>query len=184
MKGEPDFLQNLRNEMGGGRQWLDRAIVITFAVLAGLAVVGFTLLADTAFEWFDALRSAAWWAPLLWTPAVTALVVWGIVRIVGVPTNLSAGQKKALLKIGLLAGLAWWWATGHLAPLLALGRGDLEAEWSGELAQEGGPEGLCLRGADHEPAHLAPSVSVDGDRHDHGHRDDAALLAHLDVGGV
>jgi len=80
MKGEPDFLQNLRNEVGDGRQWLDRAIVLTFAVLAGLAVVGFTLLADAAFEWFGALRSAAWWAPLLWTPAVTALVVWAVRR--------------------------------------------------------------------------------------------------------
>jgi hypothetical protein len=40
MKGEPDFLQNLRDEMGGGRQWLDRAAVIAHAVLAGLAVVG------------------------------------------------------------------------------------------------------------------------------------------------
>ena len=37
MKGEPDFLQNLRNEMGDGRQWLDRAIVIVYAVLAGRA---------------------------------------------------------------------------------------------------------------------------------------------------
>ena len=42
---------------------------------------------------------------VLFRSAVTALVVWGIVRIVGVPTNLSAGQKKALLKIGLLIGL-------------------------------------------------------------------------------
>lgn len=80
MKGEPDFLQNLRDEMGGGRQWLDRAIVIGFAVLAGLAVVVFTLLADAAYEWFDALRSHSWWAPLLWTPAMTALVVWAVRR--------------------------------------------------------------------------------------------------------
>ena len=42
---------------------------------------------------------------VLFRSAVTALVVWGIVWIVGVPTNLSAGQKKALLKIGLLIGL-------------------------------------------------------------------------------
>jgi H+/Cl- antiporter ClcA len=76
MNREPDFLQNLRTEMGSTRHWLDRTVVITYAVLAGLAVVGFTLLADAAFEAYQSLRSAAWWAPLLWTPALTALVVW------------------------------------------------------------------------------------------------------------
>jgi hypothetical protein len=53
-----------------------------------------------------------------------------------------------------------------------------------ELAQECEPEGLGLRGTDLEAEHLAPAVGVDGDRHDHGNRDDAALLAHLHVGDV
>ena len=78
MKGEPDFLKNLQDEMGGGRQWLDRAIVIVYAVLAGLAVVLLTLLADAAIGVYGSLRSAAWWAPLIWTPAMTALVVWAV----------------------------------------------------------------------------------------------------------
>ena len=65
MKGEPDFLQNLRTEMGDGRQWLDRVIVIVYAVLTGLAVVVFTLLADAAFGLYQGLRSTAWWAPLI-----------------------------------------------------------------------------------------------------------------------
>jgi H+/Cl- antiporter ClcA len=76
MNGEPDFLQNLRQELAEGRRWLDRCVVIGFAILAGLAVVGFTLLAEAAFDAFQQLRSAAWWAPLLWTPAVTAAIVW------------------------------------------------------------------------------------------------------------
>lgn len=80
MKGEPDFLQNLRDEIGGGRQWLDRAVVIVYAVLAGLAVVAFTLLADGAFALYSGLRSNWWWAPLVWTPALTALVVWSVRR--------------------------------------------------------------------------------------------------------
>lgn len=80
MREHPDFLHNLRQEMGDGRQWLDRAVVLAFAVLAGLVVVGFTWLADTAFGWFSALRAQAWWAPLLWTPALTALVVWATRR--------------------------------------------------------------------------------------------------------
>ena len=37
MKGEPNFLDNLRTEMGDVRQWLDRVVVIVYAVLAGLA---------------------------------------------------------------------------------------------------------------------------------------------------
>lgn len=96
MKGEPDFLQNLRDEMGGGRQWLDRAVVIAYAVLAGLAVVALTLLADGAFALYSQLRSGWWWAPLLWTPALTALVVWATRRWApgaagsGVPQLLTA----------------------------------------------------------------------------------------------
>lgn len=131
MKGEPDFLQNLRNEVGDGRQWLDRAIVIAYAVLAGLAVVVFTLLADAAFGAYQALRGAAWWAPLLWTPALTALIVWATRRWApgaagsGVPQVLTAlapetpiaarhrfvSLRLSLAKIaavsgGLLAGLS------------------------------------------------------------------------------
>jgi H+/Cl- antiporter ClcA len=96
MKGEPDFLQNLRDEMGDGRQWLDRVIVIAYAILAGLAVVVFTLLADAAIGLYQSLRSAAWWAPLFWTPALTALIVWLVRRWApgaggsGVPQVLTA----------------------------------------------------------------------------------------------
>lgn len=131
MKGEPDFLQNLRDEMGDGRQWLDRVIVIGYAILTGLAVVGFTLLADAAFDLYQQMRSSAWWAPLIWTPAVTALVVWAVRRWApgaagsGVPQLLTAlapetptgersrfiSLKLSLAKIfavsgGLLAGLS------------------------------------------------------------------------------
>jgi len=80
MKGEPDFFQSLRDEFGDGRQWLDRVIVLVYAVLAGLAVVALTLLADAATDVYGSLRSMGWWVPLVWTPAVTALVVWGIRR--------------------------------------------------------------------------------------------------------
>lgn len=96
MKGEPDFLQNLRDEMGDGRQWLDRAVVMLYAVLAGLAVVVFTLLAEGAFALYSGLRSGWWWAPLVWTPALTALVVWAVRRWApgaagsGVPQVLTA----------------------------------------------------------------------------------------------
>jgi len=73
---QPDFLHNLRQEMADGRQWLDRVVVIGFAVLAGLAVVGFTWLYDLAFARFEDLRTQHPWWPLLWTPALTAAIVW------------------------------------------------------------------------------------------------------------
>jgi hypothetical protein len=57
MRREPDFLQNLRNEVADGRQWMDRVVVIAFAVLAGLAIVGFTLLADAAYDLYQAGRA-------------------------------------------------------------------------------------------------------------------------------
>jgi H+/Cl- antiporter ClcA len=124
MKGEPDFLQNVRNEVGDGRQWLDRAIVIAYAVLAGLAVVLLTLLADAAFDFYQDLRSTAWWAPLVWTPALTALIVWATRRWApgaagsGVPQVLAAlapdtpiaarsrfvSLRLSLAKIGAVAG--------------------------------------------------------------------------------
>jgi H+/Cl- antiporter ClcA len=131
MKGEPDFLQNVRNEIGDGRQWLDRTIVIAYAVLAGLSIVVFTLLADAAFDLYQGLRSSAWWAPLIWTPALTALIVWSVRRWApgsagsGVPQVLTAlaqetpiasrsrfvSLKLSMVKIvavsgGLLAGLS------------------------------------------------------------------------------
>lgn len=131
MKGEPDFLQNLRDEMGGGRQWLDRAVVIAYAVLAGLAVVGFTLLADAAIDLYSRMRSGWWWAPLIWTPTLTALIVWTIRRWApgavgsGVPQVLTAlapetslGERSRFVSLklsvakvlgvsgGLLAGLS------------------------------------------------------------------------------
>ncbi len=55
---------------------------------------------------------------------------------------------------------------------------------AGELAQEGGPERLGRGRADIEAEHLAPSVAVGPDGHNHGDRHDPALLAHLHVGGI
>jgi H+/Cl- antiporter ClcA len=69
---EPD----LRRELGDWRVWTVRAIVILLSGLAGLTVVGFSWLSDVAVERFTALRAMAWWSPLIWTPACTALVVW------------------------------------------------------------------------------------------------------------
>ena len=76
MHHEPDFLHNLRTELSNGRLWFDRAIVLLYAIAAGLCVVAFTQLGDWAFGFFEHLSGKSRWAVLLWTPALTAAIVW------------------------------------------------------------------------------------------------------------
>ena len=77
MQQEPDFLHNLRQEFAEGWRWIERAIVLAYAVVAGLCVVGFTLLAETTFGWFMQLYHwQGGWIVLLWTPTLTACIVW------------------------------------------------------------------------------------------------------------
>jgi hypothetical protein len=54
----------------------------------------------------------------------------------------------------------------------------------GEPAQEVCPEVLGLRGTDLHAQDLAPAIGVGAHRHYDRHRDDAAVLADFDVGGV
>lgn len=56
----------------------------------------------------------------------------GLKRIFGMQGLIELG--KGLLKIGLLGGIAWWWAGDRLPALLALGRSPLEGQLS--LAME------------------------------------------------
>jgi len=50
--------------------------VVAAAVAAGLVVVSFTWLTEHALRQFSALRAAAWWSPLIWTPLCAAAIVW------------------------------------------------------------------------------------------------------------
>ncbi len=62
-----------------GRQWLDRTIVLTYAALTGLIVVGFTLLTEFAGRLFLGLSHIPYVGPLwalVWTPALTMGVLW------------------------------------------------------------------------------------------------------------
>lgn len=78
MKGEPDFLRHVRDEMTDARVWIDRVVIGAFALLAGLAVVLLTLMAEIASDLFSALTHSGRWWPLLWTPALTAAIVWAL----------------------------------------------------------------------------------------------------------
>ena len=82
----PDVAAGLRRELVEHRVWIDRAIVLSFAVLTGLVVVGFTLLAEGASHAHEAWRTLpalgpyAAFAPflmLVWTPLLTVgLLAW------------------------------------------------------------------------------------------------------------
>lgn len=144
MDREPDFLRKLHEELSDARVWVDRALVLGFAALAGLAVVLLTLLADGAMDWFLAQRAQRPWLALLWTPALTAAVVWATRRWFpgaagsGVPHVCAAldprvppherarfvslrlsGAKILAVSGGLLAGLS----TGRQGPSVQVAAG-------------------------------------------------------------
>ncbi len=127
---QPDFITEVRQDLSDWRKWLGRAVVLGYAVLAGLAVVAFTHLSEFAMNSFNALREWQPYAPLVWTPLLTALIVWVTRRFVpgaagsGIPQVMAAlstqveprqrgifvSVKLALSKIvltslGLLGGL-------------------------------------------------------------------------------
>ncbi len=124
MNREPDFLQNLQTELSNGRLWFDRAVVLMYAVAAGLLVVAFTLLSEWSFSLFEALYGYNPWLVLLWTPALTAAIVWLTRRDFpgaagsGIPQVMAAldpatppesrsrfvSLRLALAKMGLAAG--------------------------------------------------------------------------------
>jgi H+/Cl- antiporter ClcA len=147
---EPDFWKSLRAELASGAQWIDRAVVLVYAAATGLVVVGFTLLTEAAAEGFEMLRHAGeWgrWLPLLWTPALTVVLLWWTRRFVpgaqgsGIPQvvlaledGLDDSQRRWLVslrlslhKIGLVAGgLLAGLSIGREGPTVQVGAGVMQ----------------------------------------------------------
>jgi H+/Cl- antiporter ClcA len=147
MNREPDFLENLRAELSSGRVWLDRAVVLAYAVAGGLFVVGFTLASDRAFGLFHRLHQAHPWLLLLWTPALTVAIVWATRRWFPGAAGSGIPQVKAALhpalpperrgqlvslrltvaKIGLaVAGLAAGLSIGREGPSVQVAAGVMQ----------------------------------------------------------
>ncbi len=134
---EPDFWRNLRLELAGGRQWLDRAVVLGYAVVTGLLVVGFALLAEAAHHGFEQLRGIGRYGPwlmLLWTPALAVLLVWwarrfapgalgsGIPQVIRVlDDSVTPAQRQGLVSLRLALHKIWLVSGGLLAGL-SIGR--------------------------------------------------------------
>ena len=143
----PDFWVNLRQELLAGRQWIDRAVVLAFAALSGLIVVGFTLLAEEASRGFvDIQRQGTWgrFAPLLLTPVLTVAILWWTQRFApgavgsGIPQVMRAldeeltpsqrdwlvSVRNSLHKIGLVSvGLLGGLSIGREGPTVQVGAG-------------------------------------------------------------
>jgi len=147
---EPDFWRNLRTELASGTQWIDRAVVLAYAAVTGLVVVGFTLLSEAAsdgFAWLRQWGDAGPWLTLVWTPALTVAVLWWTRRFVpgalgsGVPQVVVAldddtpPQQRSMLvslrlslhKIGLVSGgLLAGLSIGREGPTVQVGAGVMQ----------------------------------------------------------
>jgi H+/Cl- antiporter ClcA len=134
MKHEHNVQRAIQREFSDWRRWWSRAVVMLAAACAGLTVVAFTWLCDQAFSEFSSLYARFWWAPLLWTPALTASIVWVTRRFVpgasgsGIPQVMAALEPSLSRQhLGLFVSLRlsfakiWLTAAGLLAGL-SLGR--------------------------------------------------------------
>ena len=134
MLHHPDWRARLRAELTEWRPWVTRSVVLAFAALAGLCVAFFTWLSEEAFLLFERLEHAAWWAPLLWMPALTALIVWitrrwmpgaagsGIPQVMAAMADATPPERRSLfVSVKLTLGKIVLTASGLLAGL-SLGR--------------------------------------------------------------
>ena len=72
----PDETAEHAKELADWRPWAARAVVLSFATLAGLSVVLLTWLSEHALAAFFALSAYSPWLTLVWTPTLTAALVW------------------------------------------------------------------------------------------------------------
>ena len=134
MLHHPDWRARLRGELTEWRPWVTRSLVLAFAAIAGLCVAFLTWLSEEAFALFEQMERAAWWSPLLWMPALTALIVWvtrrwmpgaagsGIPQVMAAMADATPPERRSLfVSVKLTLGKIVLTASGLLAGL-SLGR--------------------------------------------------------------
>ena len=94
MTHHPEVIRLIRHELANWKKWSGRALVLAYAALTGLCVVGFTWLTEAALSCFHLLHLWAWWAPLIVTPLSTGLIVWGVRR--WVPGSAGSGIAQVI----------------------------------------------------------------------------------------
>ncbi|MDZ7855217.1 chloride channel protein [Sphaerotilus sp.] len=133
-----------------GHRWRDQTVVLVYAVLTGLTVVGFTMLTEVATDTYMQLRGAGTFGALLalvWTPLLTvAILMWtrrfaptaagsGIPQVIAAlhdeipPAQASALvslrlalHKVVLTSAGMLGGLS----IGREGPTVQVGAGVMQ----------------------------------------------------------
>jgi len=131
---QPDVVASMRGDLADWRQWLARLVVLAYAAAAGLSVVAFNELCEAAQRGFAGVLAFHPWAPLAWTTACTALVVWLARRFApgtagsGIPQVMAAldpaappGLRGGLVSLRLSVAKAFLTA-GSLLAGLASGR--------------------------------------------------------------
>jgi H+/Cl- antiporter ClcA len=115
MNAEHDALSAVRREFSDWRPWITRALVLAFAALAGLTIVGFTWLTNLAFATFLQMAALAWWLPLVWMPAATAAAVWATRRYAPAAAGSGIPQVMAALDSTVATPDVHWFVSLRLA---------------------------------------------------------------------
>jgi H+/Cl- antiporter ClcA len=160
MNREPDFLEHLRAELRGGRMWLDRAIVLGYAIAAGLFVVGFTFASDWVFGQFHRFYRAWPWAVLLTTPLITAGIVWATLRFFPGAGGSGIPQIKAALHPALPEERRFMFASLRLTVAkIGLGAAGFAAGLS--IGREGPSVQVAAGVMQHARRWLSPGTTID-----------------------
>lgn len=134
MKHDHNIRRAFQREFSDWRRWWSRAVLMLAAAGAGLSIVALVWVCDRALFAFMSMSERFRWVPLIWTPAVTALIVWltrryapgaagsGIPQVmVALEPSLEARHQGRFVSIRLSFAKFWLTATGLLAGL-SLGR--------------------------------------------------------------
>ncbi|MFT4173575.1 MAG: chloride channel protein, partial [Rhodocyclaceae bacterium] len=110
----------LADRLANWRAWRERAVVWLAAIVAGLCVVGFTLLTDAASRVFQHVRGHGAWWPLMLTPLGGMLAVWIARRWAPGSAGSGIPQVMVCLDSSLPAGQVSYFVSARLSIIKSL----------------------------------------------------------------